>query len=604
MNDLRGRTFTRLLVGLLAAFLPITVLLAFLLTERAADSLTTATTTGLEARSVAAADRVDFYAAQRLADLQQIAQAGFDTEDELERELDALDEVRVAYDVITAFEPDGSEVVSTRAGSLVPAEPWFRAARVGEEVIAPVERAGESLQWVIAVPLPLPDGPRGVLAADLDVSRLWPFVGQVRRGDTGDAYVVDAEGRQLVRLGDGEPRDERALVQAGALRERPEGEAAERALRERQGHVTHDQMDGREYISGFGSAPRLGWAVLGVQERDEALQVVTDQRRLATLIVLAAVLLMGLFAAWFARRQTRPITEVAEAARVVAGGDLGARVDPSGSLELQELGGSFNQMVGSLNELVGHIEEAAVELSGASTQLSAAAEQLATTTAEQSASATETSTTMEELARTSSGIADTVSGVARRSENTRGVLEQADRELRDSSEQILRLAARVDEITGIVELINDIADQTNLLALNASIEAARAGEEGRGFAVVADEVRRLAERSKSSASEIAGIIESTQSEMSSTVMTMEHSSRQLRSGLELMDAVTESTEQVRLTTNQQESATGEVVRTMEGVTDATRQSAATANQIAASANRLRDLVEDLRTAAGSATRSG
>ena len=76
---------------------------------------------------------------------------------------------------------------------------------------------------------------------------------------------------------------------------------------------------------------------------------------------------------------------------------------------------------------------------------------------------------------------------------------------------------------------------------------------------------RLAERSKASAADIAKVIEGAQAESNATVVNMERSARQMQEGLSLLGEVADATARVRLTTQQQRSATEQVVVTMEQV---------------------------------------
>ncbi len=203
---------------------------------------------------------------------------------------------------------------------------------------------------------------------------------------------------------------------------------------------------------------------------------------------------------------------------------------PEGSNELVTLGESFNAMLDTCQQLVQADDTAGVQVNSAAAELSASSDELAATTTQQSAAVTQATATTEELARASAAIADTVDEVARQTAETRDNLEQAEADIATSSERTLALAGRVNDIDALLVLINDIADQTNLLALNAAIEAARAGENGRGFAVVADEVRRLAERSKTSAGDIAIIVDAVQGETNATVMAMEKGAKQMQRG--------------------------------------------------------------------------
>jgi len=78
-------------------------------------------------------------------------------------------------------------------------------------------------------------------------------------------------------------------------------------------------------------------------------------------------------------------------------------------------------------------------------------------------------------------------------------------DVKDKLEKALEESKAVEQINTLADAILQITTQTNLLALNAAIEAARAGEAGRGFAVVADEIRKLAEDSKSTATQIQSV---------------------------------------------------------------------------------------------------
>jgi len=589
----------RVVAGILLVSIPLSILLGFVVSNWSAQTSIDQTKARAEATAQSAAVRITDWVAERQAELRTMAQdsAGTLSSPELKARLIAAYASHPSYEVIQIFDTGGNLVASSVPDvqlSPTPAGGTFNNS-LTVETVGPVAMVGGGLQWLMTSPiLGSDERAQGVIVGDLDLAVLSqllnPYGAAAVAGRDQEVHVLNAAHLVVFSSDWGAADDDTGMLSKGALRLVGESAIYNQAINTGSGAAQIVDYRNHQVLAGYQAIPTLAWVIVASVETSTALAPVQQQEiRTSLLQGLATLLLIG-FAIVLAILTTRPIVALSRAAARVEEGDLTARVKLGGGAEVRRLGDTFNAMVERLSAVLLRLRGEVIE---SASRLSEVAEQLASATLEQTTAATATSASMEEVARTSAAIADTVDRVAIQAGEAQTNLELAQTDLKASGDRTLALAGRVNEIEGILVLINDIADQTNLLALNAAIEAARAGDAGRGFAVVADEVRRLAERSKAAAAQIAKLVEGAQAQSSETVMALEKGVKQMERGLKMMQAMTEVSGQVQVATQQQRSSTEQVVLAIEHIAEGSRSVAVTAQEIASAAARQGALAADL-----------
>jgi methyl-accepting chemotaxis protein PixJ len=287
----------------------------------------------------------------------------------------------------------------------------------------------------------------------------------------------------------------------------------------------------------------------------------------------------------------------------------------------------FNAIVENLRDIVTDVKATATQVNQSVSGNNSSIRQLASNASNQADQITETLNSVEQMtqsiqevavkARQAAGVSQKAATTAQTGgqamERTVASIGQLRDTVGETAKKVKRLGESSQEISKVIELINQIALKTNLLAVNASIEAARAGEEGRGFAVVAEEVGALAVQSATATREIERIVDSIQQETSEVVQAMESSTAQVVEGTQMVESAKQSLLQIVQVSRQVDQlfqaisgATLSQVQTSQTVkslmtelAEASKQDSIASNEVSDSLQSTVDITERLQQAMGS-----
>ncbi len=362
-------------------------------------------------------------------------------------------------------------------------------------------------------------------------------------------------------------------------------------------------------------------------------QAVTDAdsiRNFSQIILLVAgllaICLTLIFSLVLTQVFTTPVNRLRNRLLHLADGDLSTNLTVSNQDQFGELAATFNQSITRLGSMVGQVQRQARNVSGTAEEIAGASRHSAQISVEQAGAVTQATVTIEELSHTAQQIAEAAALVASAAEQALNSVNDGQETARQSimgntnlkmrvreiTDRILALSERSQRVGHIIEQVASIADQTHLLALNAAIESAAAGESGKRFAVVASEVKRLADRSRQATKDVQAVLGEIQDATNASVMATEQGMKEAERGvilayragdvnesiIQMVERTVQLANAISLATQQQRSASEQVVTSMQHLSTVIGDAAASAQQSSDLALTLDMIAQELTRVSG------
>ena len=190
----------------------------------------------------------------------------------------------------------------------------------------------------------------GVIIGQVNLKFIWDVVSQIKMGEHGLAYVVDARSRLIAHP------DISLVLRNSDVSALPQVRAA---------HVssvafgrTLDAVDlrNRPVLSAYATVTPLNWLVFVDLAIDEAYAPLYLSIKRSSALLLAALALAVAAGILLARRMMAPVRALHDGAARIGSGDLAHRISIKTGDELQALGDQFNNMAARLQELYATLE--------------------------------------------------------------------------------------------------------------------------------------------------------------------------------------------------------------------------------------------------------